>query len=122
MFAIQVLSSSQPISHIAATHQVSRKFVYQQGNKARQALDEAIAASQCEDDVLFHLPVTKNWLFQLILGLVLICHRSSRGVVELFRVSELKQRAGRSYPSIRKLRTALYNQRDQLATSLCQCA
>ena len=82
---IQVLSRSQPISHIAATHQVSRKFVYQQGDKAQQALDESFAPSHGNDDVLFHLPVTKNWLFQLILGLVLICHSSYRGVVELLR-------------------------------------
>ena len=82
---IQVLSRSQPISHIAASHQVSRKFVYQQGDKAQQALDESFAPSQGDDDVLFHLPVTKNWLYQLILGLVLICHNSYRGVVELFR-------------------------------------
>ena len=82
---IQVLSRSQPISHIAATHQVSRKFVYQQGDKAQQALNEPFSPSQIDDDVLFHLPVTKNWLFQLILGLVLICHSSYRGVVELFR-------------------------------------
>ncbi|MEM9090983.1 MAG: hypothetical protein AAGC93_19845 [Cyanobacteria bacterium P01_F01_bin.53] len=82
---IQVLSRSQPISHIAATYQVSRKFVYQQGDKAQQALDESFAPSKDDDDVLFHLPVTKNWLFQLILGLVLICHSSYRGVVELFR-------------------------------------
>ncbi|MEO0647748.1 MAG: hypothetical protein AAFZ17_16585 [Cyanobacteria bacterium J06650_10] len=82
---IQVLSRSQSVSHIAATHQVSCKFVYQQGNKAQQALDESFAPSQDDDDVLFHLPVTKHWLFQLILGLVLICHSSYRGVVELFR-------------------------------------
>ena len=37
---IQVLSRSQPVSHLAATHQVSRKFIYQQGDKAQQALDE----------------------------------------------------------------------------------
>lgn len=82
---IQVLSRSHPISHIAATHQVSRKFVYQQGDKARQSLDESFAPSQGDNEVLFHLPVTKNWLYQLILGLVLICHSSYRGVVELFR-------------------------------------
>ena len=29
--------------------------------------------------------MTKNWLYQLILGLVLICHSSYRGVIELFR-------------------------------------
>ena len=82
---IQVLSRSQPVSHIAAAHQVSRKFVYQQGDKAQQALDESFAPSKGDDEVLFHLPVTKNWLFQLILGLVLICHSSYRGVVELLR-------------------------------------
>ena len=82
---IQVLARTEPISHIASTHQVSRKFVYQQGDKAQQALDESFAPSQGDDDVLFHLPVTKNWLYQLILGLVLICHSSYRGIVELFR-------------------------------------
>ena len=82
---IQALSRSQPISHIATTHQVSRKFVYQQSDKAQQALEESFARSQGDDDVLFNLPVTKNWLYQLILGLVLICHSSYRGVVELLR-------------------------------------
>ncbi|MGB3406690.1 MAG: hypothetical protein WBA67_04290 [Jannaschia sp.] len=82
---IQVLARAEPVSHIAATHQVSRKFVYQQGNQAQQALEESFAPSQGDDEVLFHLPVTKSWLYQLILGLVLICHSSYRGVVELFR-------------------------------------
>jgi len=82
---IQVLSRSQPISHLADKHQVSRKFVYQQGDKAQRSLDESFAPTQADDEVLFHLPVTKNWLYQLILGLVLICHSSYRNVVELFR-------------------------------------
>ena len=82
---IQVLSGSEPISHLATTHQVSRKFIYQQGNKAQRSLDASFAPSQGDDDVLFNLPVTKSWLYQLILGLVLICHSSYRGVVELFR-------------------------------------
>jgi len=29
--------------------------------------------------------ITKTWLFQLILGLILVCHCSYRGVVELLR-------------------------------------
>ncbi|MEM8810907.1 MAG: hypothetical protein AAGF01_33265 [Cyanobacteria bacterium P01_G01_bin.38] len=82
---IQMLSRSQPVSHLAAQHEVSRKFVYQQGDKAQQALDESFAPSAGDDEVLYNLPVTKNWLYQLILGLVLICHSSYRGVVELFR-------------------------------------
>ena len=80
---IQALSGTTPISHLAEQHQVSRKFVYQQSDKAQQALDDCFTPSQGNDDVLFHLPVTKNWVFQLILGLILICHSSYRGVVEL---------------------------------------
>ena len=82
---VQALSRSVPISYLADKHQVSRKFVYQQGDKAQRSLDESFAPSQEDDEVLFHLPVTKSWLYQLILGLVLICHSSYRGVVELFR-------------------------------------
>ncbi|MGK7911304.1 MAG: hypothetical protein AB4050_07460 [Synechococcus sp.] len=83
--AIQALSKSEPVSHLAADFQVSRKFVYQQAHQAQQALDESFSSADDESEVLFHLPVTKTWLFQLILALVLICHCSYRGVVELFR-------------------------------------
>ena len=40
---IQVLARTEPISHLATTHQVSRKFVYQQGDKAQRSLDESFA-------------------------------------------------------------------------------
>lgn len=71
------------ISGIAADHEVSRKFVYQQLTRARQGLDQAFAPSVADQEVLFHLPVTKTWLRQLVLGLVLICHSPLRGVCEL---------------------------------------
>lgn len=82
---IEAIARTVPITHLADKHQVSRKFVYQQSNKAQQGLNESFAPSQGDDEVLFHLSVTKNWLYQLILGLVLICHSSYRGIVELFR-------------------------------------
>ena len=66
---IQAIARTVPISHLASQHRVSRKFVYQQGDKAQQALDETFAPSQGDDDVLFHLPVTKNWLYPLISSL-----------------------------------------------------
>ena len=49
---IQMLSRSQPVSHLAAQHEVSRKFVYQQGDKAQQALDESFAPSAGDDEGL----------------------------------------------------------------------
>jgi len=74
-----------PLFHLAAQHQVSRKFLYQQGQKANEALSATFSSTKDEREVLFYMPITKIWLFQLILALILICHCSYRGVVELLR-------------------------------------
>ena len=82
--ALEVLAGTQTVSRLAGEHAVSRKFVYQQAAKADEALDAAFSPAEDDDQkVLFHLPVTKAWLRQLILGLTLICHSSLRGVTEL---------------------------------------
>ena len=83
--ALGALAGNQPIAHLAAEHEVSRKFVYQQADKAQQALDQAFAPVWDDPRVLFYLPVTKALLRQLVLGLILICHSSFRGVVEFLR-------------------------------------
>jgi len=76
---------SVPITQIASDNQVSRKYVYKQSDLVEKALNETFAPATNDNDVLFYLPITKAWIFQLILSLVLICHCSYRGVVELFR-------------------------------------
>jgi hypothetical protein len=83
--AIQALSGTANISHLAAEHHVSRKYIYQQKDKALAVLDDAFAPTTADETVLFYLPVTKRWLHQLILCLTLICHSSFRGVVEFMR-------------------------------------
>jgi len=83
--AIKVLAKNECITHLAAKEKVSRQFLYQQGNKAKTALDRAFSPICTDQDVLFYLPVTKKWLSQLILALILICHSSYRGVKELLR-------------------------------------
>src|SRR5271157_5222999 len=83
--AIQVLAGTETVSELARQHEVSRKFLYQQAHTAEEALNQAFAASSTPDDVLFYLPVTKAWLRQLVLALVLICHSSYCGVLELLR-------------------------------------
>ena len=76
--------AGQPVTQLAAQHQVSRKFVYQQLHHAHDALDQAFGPPAPDPpDLLFWLPVTKPWLHQLVLGLTLICHSSLRGVTEL---------------------------------------
>ena len=84
--ALQALTGTGTIRGLAAQHAVSRKFVCRQVDTAQEALHGAFVANQ--DDatkVLFHLPVTKQWLDQAILGLTLICHSPIRGVGEFFR-------------------------------------
>ena len=84
--AIQVLAGAETVSELARQHQVSRKFLSQQVHTAEQALSQAFApAPTPPDKVLYYLPVTKAWLRQLVLTLVLIGHSSARGVVELLR-------------------------------------
>lgn len=82
--ALEALAGSETISQLARQHQISRKFVYQQAAKAEESLDEVFRfAPHSEDEAIFHLPVSKDWLRQLVLGLTLICHSSIRGVTEL---------------------------------------
>jgi len=80
--ALDALSGT-PVGQLAAANHVSRKFVYQQLHRAHDALDRAFDPPAPPKELLFWLPVTKPWLQQLVLGLVLICHSSVRGVREL---------------------------------------
>ncbi|MDJ0717213.1 MAG: hypothetical protein QNJ54_23850 [Prochloraceae cyanobacterium] len=83
--AIKVLAKNESITNLALKEQVSRKFLYQQKQKVTEALDYAFTPINKNEDVLFYLPITKTWLHQLILALILICHSSYRGVQELLR-------------------------------------
>ena len=83
--AVQVLAGARPVSDLAREHEVSRKFLYQQAHTAQDALTRAFDPEPKTEKVLFYLPVTEAWIRQLVLGSVLICHSSTRGVVELLR-------------------------------------
>ena len=83
--AVQVLAGAQPVSDLAREHEVSRKFLYQQAHTAQDALTQAFDPEPKTEKVLFYLPVTKAWLRQLVLALVLIGHSPYRAVVELLR-------------------------------------
>jgi hypothetical protein len=48
-------------------------------------LDDAFLSAAPDEEALFALTVTKNWLRQVIVGLALICHSYYRGVVEFLR-------------------------------------
>jgi len=81
--ALEALARKETICGLAAQHAVSRNFIYRQVATAKEALQEAFVPEAGDGtEVLFHLPVTKAWLEQVILGLTLVCHSSIRGVSE----------------------------------------
>ncbi len=82
---IEMQSSLQTVTAIAKREGVSRSFLYKQQQKGNQALELGFNQQKDESDILYWIPVTKNWIFQLILGLIFICHSSYRGVVEFLR-------------------------------------
>ena len=71
------------VSALARQNEVSRKFIYQQKEQAQQALRDSFTPSPADEKVLFYLPVTKKWLYGLVLGLLLTCRSSFRGIQEL---------------------------------------
>jgi hypothetical protein len=82
---VRALAGSDTISALADQLDVSRKFVYGQAHKADLALDNVFSPAAPDDEVLFHLPVTRTWLRQATLALTLTCRSSYRGVVEFMR-------------------------------------
>ena len=85
--AIQAIKGDIPILHTADHYNVSRKFIYEQKNKALEGIAQAFEEQHTDDKdkVLFHIPVTKKWLEQVVLASIFTCRASYQGVSELFR-------------------------------------
>lgn len=82
---IEAVEGYTPIARIAEHYGVSRKFVYQQKKKALEGISKAFEKQPSNDKILFYIPVTKSWLFQVVLALIFICRASYQGVSEFFR-------------------------------------
>src|ERR1700689_2937624 len=83
--AVQALARSVTVSNLSTRHGVSRKFVYQQADKARRALDDAFISASADDEALFEIPVTTRWLRQVIVSLALMGRGSYLGIIEFMR-------------------------------------
>jgi hypothetical protein len=115
---LEALAGHCTITSLADDFDVSRKFVYQQAATAQTALEEAFAAETADDHVLFHLPVTKVWLRQVALGLILLCHSSYRGVREFCRdLLDVNMSEGTVHNIVQDAvdKARPYNQQQQLA-------
>jgi len=82
--SLEALAGTVPIAELARHNGTSRKFVYQQKAKASEALDGAFACEEQDDRILYHLPITRDWIRQFVLELTLVCHSPFRAVTEVF--------------------------------------
>lgn len=83
---IEAIKGDIPILHMANDHKVSRKFIYQQKEKALNGINQAFKeTSSGTENILFNLPITKKWMEQTVLGLIFMCRASYQAVVEFFR-------------------------------------
>ena len=80
--ALKSLSSKEKITEIAKEEQVSRKFIYQQKEKAISAIEEIFSDKRDVEEVLFTIEVTKTWIKRMVIALILLCRGSYRGVME----------------------------------------
>jgi len=82
--ALKIIGNEKPVNHLAEEQNVSPKFLYKQKAKAISAINQAFEEKKEDDKVLFYIPVTKAWLCQVVLALILNCHSSYRGVMKTF--------------------------------------
>ena len=87
--ALDVLTRTRSAAQVAREEGVSRKFVSMQVGRARQAIHNAFepcapdTPAGADERVLFTLPVTDRLIRRLVLALILCCHSSYRGVLEV---------------------------------------
>ena len=77
--ALQAISGSN-VTQLAQRHQVCRNTVYNQKLLAQTAVNDFFLAPVPDDQVLFDLPVNRDFLRQVVLGMLLICKASYRDV------------------------------------------
>lgn len=80
--AVAALSGLDPLSRIADSWEVSRKFVYQQKARAEEALREAFQPEPFPESFRGWLPVNRAWIERTVLSAALHCHGSIRGICE----------------------------------------
>ena len=76
---LQAISRKQAIVDIAQRYDCSRTTVYKQQEKIIQAANQAYETEG--DDILFYIPVTKQFIQQIVVGLFLICKSSYRDIM-----------------------------------------
>jgi hypothetical protein len=82
---VAALSGAERVTRLARLHGTSRKFVREQRERARQAVDEAFAEPAAAPLAEPFPHVSEAWVRRFVLAIVLIAHGSYRQVIEVLR-------------------------------------
>jgi len=63
---VSALAGKESITQLSIEHLTSRKFIYAQKEKASEAIKGAFSENVKDTDILFYIPVTKQWLQQIV--------------------------------------------------------
>ena len=83
--ALEAATNRKTISYLANENNTSRKFIRKQRDKALTAVDESFNLAKTDNEVIFYLPVTNEWIQQLVLSLMLAPHASYRNIITLLK-------------------------------------
>jgi hypothetical protein len=76
---LQAISRNQPIIDIAQQYDCSRTTVYKQQEKIIQAANKAYESEN--NEILYYIPVTKEFIQKIVVGLFLICKSGYRDIM-----------------------------------------
>ena len=74
---LQAISDSN-VTRVAELNKVCRNTVYTQKRRVEEAVNDAFPESGQNEQVLFNIPVTRDFLHQIVVGILLICKASYR--------------------------------------------
>lgn len=80
--ALEALRRRRPITELARSERVSRKFIYQQRHRAQAAVKAAFQPESLPDDFRGQLSVTRSWVRRVIVSAALNGHGSIRGICD----------------------------------------
>lgn len=79
IIGLKAVKGNDTITRISQEHQCSRTTVYAQKDKALSAVNKAFESN--DDEVLYYIPVTKAFIYQVVLALFLVCQSSYRNII-----------------------------------------
>jgi hypothetical protein len=84
--ALELVSQQKTISFLADENNNSRKFIRQQGIEFQEAVDKQFDTDTSNgDDVIYYLPITKSWISQLVIALMLLPNASYRNIIVIIK-------------------------------------